>query len=398
LATLLIQLGLKLIKDPVHGYVTLSDEEINLVDSYAVQRLRRINQLPLVYLVYPGARHSRFDHSLGSMYLAGEFAHHLKLDEYETKLIKTSALLHDIGHTPYSHLLETLLISQGTTHEEVSIKIISEDEELAGKLDNIGVARKDVVEILRGKSLLSGLVSGPLDVDRLDFLVRDAYFTGATYGLIDVKRIIHLTRLLEDGLAVDVRGIGAVEELAIARYHSFINIYFHHAVRGAQLLFLKAALKIRNELNFNRIDVKTYVAHDDLTIWCRMKSHELTKPFIERLERRILPKRVYEKQVFGQVAALKTVDEQLKVEREIAEQAGVDDDKIFFDASHAPPLTKYGPGEVRLYPKGEVDSWILNELSKPLHVFRVYVDRDVKYIDKVRRASEDIISSVAEPA
>jgi HD superfamily phosphohydrolase len=215
---------LKLIKDPVHGYITLTEAELKLVDSMAVQRLRRISQLPLVYLVYPGARHSRFDHSLGCMFLAGEFAQHLGLDEHKTSLLKTAALLHDLGHTPYSHLLEQILAEKGLSHEVMSMRIIEEDGEVCEALEEMGLSRKEVVDVLNGSNVLSSLVSGPLDVDRLDFLVRDAYFTGATYGVVDVKRIIRLTKLLEDGPAIDTRGASAVEELALARYHSFINM------------------------------------------------------------------------------------------------------------------------------------------------------------------------------
>lgn len=387
---------MKLIKDPVHGYISLSEEELGLVDSRVVQRLRRISQLPLVYLVYPGARHSRFDHSIGCMFLAGEFAQHLELDSHETTLLKTAALLHDIGHTPFSHLLEQLLLERGVSHEEMSVRIIESDEELGEALEGLGLERAEVVEVLQGRSMLSSLVSGPLDVDRLDFLVRDAYFTGATYGVIDVKRIIRLTRLLEDGPAVDVRGVGAVEELAIARYHSFINIYFHHAVRAAQILLLRGATMLRSQLNFSEMTPKQYVEHDDFSTWCFMKNHPATRWVVERLERRILPRRVFEKQVFGDVKRITTLAEQERVEREVAEMADIHPAKVYFDFSHAPPLTKYGPGEVRLYPSDSAESWILRELSKPLHVFRIYVDRDVEEVERVRSAAEKVISSILE--
>ncbi|MEM4717118.1 MAG: HD domain-containing protein, partial [Candidatus Caldarchaeum sp.] len=209
---------MKLVKDPVHGYITLTEQELGLVDSRTVQRLRRISQLPLVHLVYPGARHSRFDHSLGCMHLAGEFADHLRLDELEKTLVRVSALLHDAGHTPFSHLLEELLVVKGLSHEDMSIRIIQQEVEVSKALTQMGITVDDVVNMLRGRSRLSGLISGPLDVDRLDFLVRDSYFSGATYGVVDVKRIIRLTKLLDDGPAVDSRVIGAVEELAMARY------------------------------------------------------------------------------------------------------------------------------------------------------------------------------------
>lgn len=385
---------MKLIKDPVHGYITLTEQEQKLVDTMAVQRLRRISQLPLVYLVYPGGRHSRFDHSLGCMFLAGEFAQHLGLDDHKTSLLKTAALLHDLGHTPYSHLLEQILSEKGLSHEAMSMRIIEEDDEVGGALEEMGLSRKEVVDVLNGLSVLSGLVSGPLDVDRLDFLVRDAYFTGATYGIVDVKRIIRLTRLLEDGPAIDARGAGAVEELAIARYHSFINIYFHHAVRAAQLLLLKGVRLLSDELDFAAMSVDEFLGYDDYVVWCMMKQRRETRWVIDRLERRILPYRVYEKQVFGEV---KKPLKEAEVEQRICERLGIDPLKVYVDYSHAPPLTKYGPGEIKLTKdpyKEPADSWILRELSKPIHIIRVYVDRGVSEAESVRKVADEIISSI----
>ncbi|MCS6769712.1 MAG: HD domain-containing protein [Candidatus Caldarchaeum sp.] len=383
---------MKLVKDPVHGYITLSEEEVSLLDTRAVQRLRRISQLPLVYLVYPGARHSRFDHSLGCMFLAGEFAEHLRLDKDEKALVRASALLHDVGHTPFSHLLEELLIENGVSHEEMSVRVIQQDEEVSTAVEGLGSSVKEVVNLLRGGSRLSGLVSGPLDVDRLDFLVRDAYFSGATYGVVDVKRIIRLTKLLDDGPAVDSRGMGAVEELAIARYHSFINIYFHHTVRAAQILLLRAALKLSGELNFAEMPVEEYLGYDDLTTWCLMKNKEQTRGVVERLERRILPRTVFERQYFGDMGPRFSLRERMEVESEIADQAGADPSKVFVDFSYAPPLTKYGPGEIRIHPSTADESWILKQLSKPLNVVRVYVEKDVQPVDRVRKAAEEILS------
>jgi HD superfamily phosphohydrolase len=386
---------LKLIKDPVHGYITLTEAELKLVDTMAVQRLRRISQLPLVYLVYPGARHSRFDHSLGCMFLAGEFAQHLGLDEHKTSLLKTAALLHDLGHTPYSHLLEQILAEKGLSHEVMSMRIIEEDGEVCEALEEMGLSRKEVVDVLNGSNVLSSLVSGPLDVDRLDFLVRDAYFTGATYGVVDVKRIIRLTKLLEDGPAIDARGAGAVEELALARYHSFINIYFHHAVRAAQLLLLKGVRLLSDEIDFASMSVDEYLGYDDYVVWCMMKQRRETRWVIDRLERRILPQRVFEKQVLGEVKKpLKETD----IEQTICERLGLDPRKVYVDYSHAPPLTKYGPGEIKLTSepyKAPAESWILRELAKPIHIIRVYVDRDISEADRVRKAADEIIHSIS---
>ncbi|MEM3031536.1 MAG: HD domain-containing protein [Nitrososphaerota archaeon] len=383
---------MKLVKDPVHGYIALSDQEMQLVDTYAVQRLRRISQLPFVHLVYPGARHSRFDHSLGCFHLAGEFASHLGLESHDANLLKAAALLHDIGHTPYSHLLETLLMERGVGHEELSARIIMEDDELGGRLDSVGVSPDEVVDILRGGCRLSHLISGPLDVDRLDFLVRDAYFTGATYGVIDVKRIIRLSTLSSEGPAVDVKGIGAVEELALARYHSFVNIYFHHAVRAAQVLFLHGAEKIFENVDLASMSVHEYLGYDDFTVWCMMRGKRETRWVVERLERRMLPKKVYERTGVGEVPLAQS---RRRLEEEIAMESHVSSEWVYVDSSLAPPLTKYGPSEIRLYSgEGVVqpESWILRELSKPIHVVRVYVDRYVEDVDRVGEVAGRVIS------
>ncbi|MEM0349100.1 MAG: HD domain-containing protein [Candidatus Caldarchaeum sp.] len=387
---------MKLVKDPVHGYITISDTERKLVDTSAVQRLRRISQLPLVYLVYPGARHSRFDHSLGCMHLAGEFADHLNLDSHERNLLRASALLHDIGHTPFSHLFEQLLMEKGMSHEDMSMKIVQEDDEVASALESMGLEVKEVVDVLHGKSRLSGLVSGPLDVDRLDFLLRDAYFTGATYGIVDVKRIIRLTHLLEDGPAVDSRGMGVVEELAIARYHSFINIYFHHAARAAQNLLLRAAKMLGDELDFSSMSVQEYLEHDDYTAWCLMKNREKSGPYIKKLEKRTLPKRVFEQKFLGADGPRINYSDTSLLESLIAEKAGTEPAKIYVDYSYAPPLTKYGPGEVRIHPSPETGSWIIQQLSQPLRLVRVYADRDVTDLEKIRKAAYEVISSEME--
>jgi len=389
---------LKLIKDPVHGYITLTDDEVRLLDTYAVQRLRRISQLPLAYLVYPGARHSRFDHSLGCLSLAYEFSSHLGLDPFSSLLLRFSALLHDIGHTPYSHLLEMILIENGLTHEDMGVKIIEQDDEVSGALERAGVPTEEIINVIRGRSRLSSLISGPLDVDRLDFLVRDAYFTGATYGIIDIRRLIHLTRLDERGSSVDLRGLGAVEELAIARHHSFLNIYFHHTVRAAQLLFYRGVEELANdELNFSKMSVEEYLRHDDYTVWNILKNNKNTMGIIEKIERRKLPKMAYEKKTeCVEKAALSNRDKD-RIEREIAHESGIDESNIFLDSSMIPPLTKFGVTEIKLCSDEKAveqpKSWILEMTSKPLGIVRVYVDRDhVDKVEKVREAAEAVLS------
>lgn len=385
---------MKLIKDPVHGYITLTDEEIRLLDTYAVQRLRRISQIPLAYLVYPGARHSRFDHSLGCLSLAYEFSTHLGLDAYNSLMLRFSALLHDVGHTPYSHLLEMKLIENGLNHEDMGIRIIKENDEVSSAVEQAGVSTKEIINIVSGGSRLSSLISGPLDVDRLDFLVRDAYFTGATYGVIDIRRLIHLTRLDDQGASVDIRGLGAVEELAIARHHSFLNIYFHHTVRAAQLLFYRAFEELGDEgLDFSKMSVDEYLQYDDYMVWSILKNNQKTRISIDKIERRKLPKMVYEKKIERIDEVLSSTRDKCKLEREIAQESGIDEKYVYLDSSTIPPLTKYGVTDIRLHSEEEatvqLKSWILEMTSKPLGIVRVYVDRDyVNRIEKIRKTAE----------
>ncbi|MCS7146255.1 MAG: HD domain-containing protein [Nitrososphaerota archaeon] len=385
---------MKLIKDPVHGYITLSDWELRMIDTFAVQRLRRISQLPLAYLVYPGARHSRFDHSLGSMVLAEEFAKSLNLAMEETRLLKAAALLHDIGHTPFSHLFEEFLIREGANHETMGRRIIEDDEELSRAIENAEIPLSELLRLLEGGHRLSKLISGPIDVDRLDFLLRDSYFTGATYGVIDVRRLVYLTTIEDGEVCVDERGWGVLEELAVARLHSFLNIYFHHAVRAAQLQLLRAAEEYGEELTrLTDISIENYLDLDDFTVWCMLKNNPRSRDRIVALKRRILPKMIFEGKGGASPASPRSHEERRMLEEELAEALNLHPKNIYLDSSTIPPLVKYGPSELTIKAKGglerrEARSHILEMVSKPVHIVRVYVDRGVGDYDILRERAK----------
>jgi len=385
-------LKLKLIKDPVHGYIDVSEEELRIIDTYAVQRLRRIIQLPFVYLVYPGARHTRFDHSLGCMHLAGEFAEKLGLDDYRRKVLRIAGLLHDIGHAPYSHLLEILLERAGLTHEAMTLKILREDEELLDAIERCGVDPRDVVEVLEGRAVESPIISGPMDADKLDFLIRDAYFTGAPYGLIDVKRIIFRSRLIGGKLAVNVNAIGAVEEMALARYQNFVNIYFHHTVRAAQMLFLTGAKLLVEASDLSSMTAREYLSLDDYVVWCSMKSDERTRWIIDRIERRNIPKTAYEVRV-GEDYPREALRDSDAIAERIASTAGVPVDRVWVDTPYVTPLPFKADERIQFYDEvdGEVrildySSPLLDFTSRIYGMIRVYTDRE--YLEAVRRAAK----------
>jgi len=157
---------------------------------------------------------------------------------------------------------------------------------------------------------------------------------------------------------------------------------------------LKGVRLLSDELDFAAMSVDEFLGYDDYVVWCMMKQRRETRWVIDRLERRILPYRVYEKQVFGEV---KKPLKEAEVEQRICERLGIDPLKVYVDYSHAPPLTKYGPGEIKLTKdpyKEPADSWILRELSKPIHIIRVYVDRGVSEAESVRKVADEIISSI----
>ncbi len=389
----------KLVKDPVHGYIELGEDELRVVDTPAFQRLRRIIQLPFVYLVYPGARHTRFDHSLGCMHLAGEFAWRLGLDEHRRKVLRLAALLHDVGHTPYSHLLESLLLERGMTHEDVSARILREDPKLAEAIEGCGVRVGEVVEVLEGRTPESKAISGPTDVDKLDFLLRDSYFTGASYGMVDVKRILWRSRLSSEGVLLSIRAVGAVEEMALARYQSFMNIYFHHAVRAAQSLFLRGVRRLG--IDFTSMRVEEYLGHDDYTIWCLMKQHEEVREVIKRIEERRLPKLAYELRFEGEMPRELREGRSLEqLEEEIAEDAGVPREHVWIDTPYIPPLPYRGDEQIKFYEEGPGGEIKLVEYSSPLLTFtsriygivRVYTERE--YLERVRGKAEKVLSNL----
>jgi len=392
-------LTVKLIKDPVHGYISLGEDEVGVLDTYPVQRLRRIIQLPFVHLVYPGARHTRFDHSLGCMYLAGEFSERLGFDEHRRKILRLAGLLHDLGHTPYSHLLEPLLEEAGTTHEEMTIKIMEDDRELRDAVKRCGVSVDEVIDVLRGEGAESAIISGPMDADKLDFLMRDSYFTGASYGLLDAKRIIWRSKVIDDRLALSLKAIGAVEEMALARYQSFMNIYFHHAVRAAQTIFLRA-VRMLEELDFSSMNVQEYLSYDDYVLWCMMKRDERTRWAVERIERRDLPKVAYEFK-FGERGfprELRRREGIEEAERELASLARVPEDRVWIDTPYVPPLPYMDQEQVQFYDEigGEVKvvayrSPLLDFTSKIYGMVRVYTERE--YLEKVRRVAENYFMS-----
>lgn len=270
----------KIINDPVHGFITISSPFIySLLEHPYVQRLRDIKQLGLTYLVYPGACHNRLQHALGAMYLMGKALDTLKNKEHhitkeETEAALAAILLHDIGHGPFSHTLE-LSIAENVHHETISMLFLEHlNKEYGGQLD----MAIDIFSKKYPKKFLNELVSGQLDVDRLDYLRRDSFFSGVVEGMVGLERIINMLDVCNDNLVVEAKGLYSIEKFLISRRLMYWQVYLHKTVLSAEnvltQIFRRAKYLARNGEKlfaspplvyflYNTIDEHNFVAENN---------------------------------------------------------------------------------------------------------------------------------------
>ncbi|SMD30856.1 HD domain-containing protein [Picrophilus oshimae] len=227
----------KIIEDPLNGMIKISGVYLELLDSDYFQRLRYIKQLGMCNLVFPGANHTRFEHSIGTMFIARKFMDHLNIDAEE---IGIAAMLHDIGHPPFSHSLEDLFNElYGMRHEDMTFKIINgiypyNDSKIPEIIEKYHYDLKMVSDLATGKkSSYSWIISGPVDSDELDYIRRDAFYTGTGIN-IDYERIINTSSMDNNDLIIEEKGIPAIEAAMIARLIMYKSVYFHKTCRIAQ--------------------------------------------------------------------------------------------------------------------------------------------------------------------
>ena len=243
-------MSIEIIRDPLWNNIRLDPISSELIDTPAFQRLRYVRQLGLAFMVYPGATHSRFEHALGTYHLARrtltlfeEQEEYQLIDRGECMLIRGAALLHDVGHYPFSHALEEI---GAMHHEEVARPLISDGEVGDVLRRELGAgAPERIIALIRGESdsPLQGLISGSIDLDKLDYLRRDAFMCGVSYGEIDVDRLVNALVIVIDPASGEPRvgmiekGLSALESLLFARYQMYRNVYWHHAVRSATAMY-----------------------------------------------------------------------------------------------------------------------------------------------------------------
>jgi len=414
------------IKDPVHGYVYITEAEKNVIDSYPMQRLRRLRQLAGSEYVYPGANHTRFEHCVGVMYLAGKVVENPNISrlvsDEEIDMARVAALLHDVGHGPFSHVFEQLLIRDlDKTHEDITSWII-EKSELSDKIAKMGYKPEDVGKLAvgklhkSGKAFLDQIISSAVDVDKQDFIVRDTYHTGAEYGFIDVFRLIHALDVLGEDLAVELGALSALEAFIIARIESFKSIYFHRVGRAAQIMLATAMEKASEELGLTAFKTpEEYLAMDDYTVWSALKKCEKSKLIIGNLERRNLLKCAYERTFYEKDTMISNIfgreAYRRQMQSEIAEEAGVEVESVVIDVPTVPSVPYHHAVlmesmEIPVFSKTQAGGKTLQRLSEISKIFetlkgfinilRVYTDEADR--EKVEKATAKILGKIPSAA
>ena len=359
----------KVFKDPVHSYIHVRDLVIwDLISTREFQRLRRIRQLGTTYLVFHGAEHSRFNHSLGVYEIIRRIVDDIfkgreHWDDSERLLTLCAALLHDLGHGPFSHAFENVF---GLDHEEYTRKILLGDTEVNAVLRRVApdfpekVAQ--VIEKKYANPLVVNLISSQIDADRMDYLQRDAYYTGVSYGHFDMERILRVMRPREDKIVIKESGMHAVEDYIMSRYQMYLQVYFHPISRSAEMILnhtLKRARKLFHEgyvfkqdpfpfVSFftGEITLEAYINLDESVVltyfkWWSQEEDEILRD----LSTRFINRRLFHYVDFNPGEELQKY-ERLK---ELFTEAGIDPTYYFVhDTTADLPYDFYRPGEEKV--------------------------------------------------
>jgi uncharacterized protein len=307
----------EIVRDPLWNTIRLDRTALRIIDTPEFQRLRQVRQLGLTYLVYPGATHTRFDHALGVYHLArravallSERGELERVDAAECRLLPYAALLHDIGHYPFSHALEELDAGRiPEHHEQLTGRFLAAPGLRTVLLEIAEGAPERIERLIQGvsDSPLQGLVSGSLDLDKIEYLNRDALFCGVPYGAVDVDRLLHALTLVRDPesgrleIGIHEKGLSALESLLFAKYQMFRNVYWHHAVRSATVLYQRL---VQEAVDAGLVTVEDLIGRSDEGLLTTIEmaarasgdaaSERIATRWLPALRARRLPKRALE--------------------------------------------------------------------------------------------------------
>jgi len=335
--------------DPIHDFVRVYDNELKIIDTPIFQRLRRIRQLSGAHLIYPGAQHTRFEHSLGVMHIASMAGQALaekgvvSFDDIQN--LRLAGLLHDIGHGPFSHLFEEIFEEKRKiSHEDLGRDIILKTE-IGDIISKNGFDKKLITKLAFGDSKLqfmNEIISGVLSADMMDYLLRDGYFTGAEHAKIDHHRLTHSLDVYKNKLALDKSSLVNFETMMISRYQMFKAVYFHKTVRAGEVMLLEAMDLAEGELGLSSMNLDEYLQLSDDVILAKLlnlpehnSKLKASKKIATDYLNRNLFKSVFETTLTGKAITKKRMQE---LREEVSKKSKIDINEIFVDSSNTPSI------------------------------------------------------------
>ncbi len=335
--------------DPIHDFVRVYDNELKIIDTPIFQRLRRIRQLSGAHLIYPGAQHTRFEHSLGVMHIAsmaGQALAEKGVVSYDDiQNLRLAGLLHDIGHGPFSHLFEEIFEEKRKiSHEDLGRDIILKTE-IGDIISKNGFDKKLVTKLAFGDSKLqfmNEIISGALSADMMDYLLRDGYFTGAEHAKIDHHRLTHSLDVYKNKLALDKSSLVNFETMMISRYQMFKAVYFHKTVRAGEVMLLEAMDLAEEELGLSLMNLDEYLQLSDDVVLAKLlnlpehnSKLKASKKIATDYLNRNLFKSVFESTLTGKAITKKHMQE---LREEVSKKSKIDINEIFVDSSNTPSI------------------------------------------------------------
>ena len=335
--------------DPIHDFVRVYDNELKIIDTPIFQRLRRIRQLSGAHLIYPGAQHTRFEHSLGVMHIASMAGQALaekgvvSFDDIQN--LRLAGLLHDIGHGPFSHLFEEIFEEKRKiSHEDLGRDIILKTE-IGDIISKNGFDKKLITKLAFGDSKLqfmNEIISGVLSADMMDYLLRDGYFTGAEHAKIDHHRLTHSLDVYKNKLALDKSSLVNFETMMISRFQMFKAVYFHKTVRAGEVMLLEAMDLAEGELGLSSMNLDEYLQLSDDVILAKLlnlpehnSKLKASKKIATDYLNRNLFKSVFETTLTGKAITKKRMQE---LREEVSKKSKIDINEIFVDSSNTPSI------------------------------------------------------------
>jgi len=403
--------------DPIHDFVRVNQSELEIIDTPIFQRLRRIKQLSGAHLIYPGAQHTRFEHSLGVMHIASMACQSLleksiiPLDKIQN--LRFAGLLHDIGHGPFSHLFDEILQkNQKISHEDIGRKIIQKTE-IGDLISRNGFNKKSIADIAFGYSkyqFVNEVISGALSADIMDYLLRDGYFTGAEHAKIDHKRLTYSLDVYKNKLALDKSALVNFETMMISRYQMFKAVYFHKTVRAGEVMLLEAMRLAEDELGLSSLDLDDFLKLSDESVidkLLNLSEHnselKASKKIATDYLNRNLFKCVFERTMSSTYNLSTKIVGELK--ERIAKKSNTDPSQIHLDTSttHSIPMTPTNKESksvilITKEPKVKADEFLISNIplvstmSGKMNILRVYTQQSNR--NKVEIAAKSILGDL----